>query len=406
MPPGKEASAGSDQRTLIRNARQLLTLHGASGSRCGSAMSELRMIPNGALLINKGVIEEAGPARRIENLAAARHAREIDASGRIVMPAFCDPDMSLVAPPPIARRDSGNPDDGAAIRVTSKRNIQIRAAAVAVERARYGCITAGSTTACARDLKNTIKVLRVQKALQLKPLRIRSIYSYFPVPAEDLTQKWLPAIRKDKLAAVVDLTLEGSAIPRDAAVLASGAGLALRIRSHRQMAPAALLLALSGGAISVVAPPDGLTAFTATLAKIGCVRVVPAFGTLEDELGAAENIRTAIDGGAAVALTSGRGPMNVSSSNVQFLLYLAVAHLGMSAEEAITATTYNAACSLRMSHVTGSLEPGKWADLTIMDVADYRDLPRRAGHHDVNLVMRAGQVVSRRNGVSGVENHM
>src|ERR1700678_4563241 len=128
MPPGKEAPAGSDQRTLIRNARQLLTLHGASGSRCGPAMSELRIIPNGALLINKGVIEEAGPARRIENLATARNAREIDAAGRIVMPAFCDPDMSLVAPPPIARRDSGNPDDGAAIRVTSKRNIQIRAA--------------------------------------------------------------------------------------------------------------------------------------------------------------------------------------------------------------------------------------------------------------------------------------
>ena len=403
MPPGKEASAGSDQRTLIRNARQLLTLYGASGPRCGPAMSELRIIPNGALLIHKGVIEEAGPARRIENLATARHAREIDAAGRIVMPAFCDPDMTLVVPPPIAREDSENPDDGAAIRVISKRNIEIRAAAAAAERSRYGCITAGSNTACARDLKNTIKVLRAQKALQLKPLRIRSIYSYCPVPAEELTQKWLPAIRKDKLAAVIDLALEGSVPPRDAAILASGSGLALRIRSHHRLEPAALLLALSGGAISIVAPPDALTAFTGTLAKIGCVRVVPAFDTLDDEEGGAANIRAAIDGGAAVALTPGRGLLNVSSSNMQFLLYLAVAHLGMSAEEAITATTYNAACSLRMSHVTGSLEPGKWADAIIMDVADYRDLPRRAGHHDVNMVMRAGQIVSRRNGLTGVE---
>ncbi len=83
---------------------------------------------------------------------------------------------------------------------------------------------------------------------------------------------------------------------------------------------------------------------------------------------------------------------------MQFLLYLAVRHLDMTPEEAIVATTYNAACSLRMSHVTGSLEPGKSADLIMMEVPDYRDLPRRAGHHDVTLVMRAGVIVSRRAG--------
>jgi imidazolonepropionase len=48
-----------------------------------------------------------------------------------------------------------------------------------------------------------------------------------------------------------------------------------------------------------------------------------------------------------------------------------------------------------MSHVNGSLEPGKQADLILMDVPDYRELPRRAGHHDVHLVMRAGRVVYR-----------
>ncbi len=48
-----------------------------------------------------------------------------------------------------------------------------------------------------------------------------------------------------------------------------------------------------------------------------------------------------------------------------------------------------------MSHVTGSLEPGKQADLIIMDVPDYRELPRRAGHHDAHVVMRAGKVVYR-----------
>jgi imidazolonepropionase len=80
---------------------------------------------------------------------------------------------------------------------------------------------------------------------------------------------------------------------------------------------------------------------------------------------------------------------------MQHLLHLAVHRLGLTPEEAITATTWNPACSLRLSRVTGSLEPGKSADLLLMEVSDYRELARRAGHHDVSLVMRAGQIVLR-----------
>ena len=56
---------------------------------------------------------------------------------------------------------------------------------------------------------------------------------------------------------------------------------------------------------------------------------------------------------------------------------------------------WNPACSLRLSQATGSLEPGKSADLLIMEAGDYRDLPRRAGHHDVSLVMRRGRTILR-----------
>ena len=99
---------------------------------------------------------------------------------------------------------------------------------------------------------------------------------------------------------------------------------------------------------------------------------------------------------AAVALASlNYGTTDAASCNMQFLLHLAVYRLGLTVEEAITASTWNGACSLWLSHVTGSLEPGKAADLLVFDVADYRDLPRRAGHHDLALAARAGQVVFR-----------
>ena len=168
-------------------------------------MSELEIIPNGALLIHNGLIEEAGPTRRVENLALARDAREIDASGRIIMPAFVDPDIALIVPPPVFRQHGESAEEGFSIRVTSRRNIEIRGGMAGVERLRYGCVTAGSNTSCAIDLKNTLKVLRAHKALQMKPLRIRAVFSWHPVPLEELTSRWLPAIRKDKLAGVIDL---------------------------------------------------------------------------------------------------------------------------------------------------------------------------------------------------------
>src|ERR1700686_5153761 len=76
--------------TLVRGARQLLTLHGPSGPRRGADLRNLGLIQDGAILIVDGVIREVGSSRRVENLALARQAHEIDATGRVVMPGFVD----------------------------------------------------------------------------------------------------------------------------------------------------------------------------------------------------------------------------------------------------------------------------------------------------------------------------
>ena len=106
--------------------------------------------------------------------------------------------------------------------------------------------------------------------------------------------------------------------------------------------------------------------------------------------------REAIADGVPIALASGYAHEGAASLNPQFVLYMACQNLGMNAEEAIVAATYNAACSLRLSHVTGSLVPGKSADMCLMDVDNYHELARRAGHHDVAMVIRAGRIVYRR----------
>jgi imidazolonepropionase len=408
--PGSDVEA-NEQWTLVRNARQLLTLQGTRGPRRGRAMADLGIVPHGAILIRNGLIEDIGPARRVENLAGAKRAHEIDATGKVVMPAFVDADMALVVPAPLERSDGSGPMyDSHVLRVMSRQRVQTRAADVATERARYGCLTVGARTPGATDLKNIGKVLRTHRALQGKPLRIRSIFcpqipqgaEKFPVSMlELLTLKWLPSIRNKRLCSILEIDVGGPLAMLDRpmlriiAIAAEELGYAIRLRSAKPLEAMYLELALAMGAIAIVAPNDDLPAFAEALAANGCVRVIPASEGFDNPAMAALELRKSIDEGAAIAIASSYRTTGASSFNMQFLLHLAVYHLGMKPEEAITATTWNPACSLRLSHVTGSLEPGKDADLLLMDVPDYRDLPRRAGHHDVSLVVKRGKAVFR-----------
>ena len=163
-------------------------------------MQELQIVNDGALLIRNGIIEESGPTQRIENLQKAKGAREIDALGKIVMPAFVDPDAVLVAPPSQISRTSGEARVPP-LKVLSKRRLEAVAVAAAAAWARCGTLVVGAHSGYAIDLRETSKVLRIHQGLQGRPLRIRSIFSPRNSPgAEVLIDKWLPTIRKRNLA--------------------------------------------------------------------------------------------------------------------------------------------------------------------------------------------------------------
>ena len=71
--------------------------------------------------------------------------------------------------------------------------------------------------------------------------------------------------------------------------------------------------------------------------------------------------------------------------------------LGLTVEEAFTAATINAAHAAGCGHVTGSLEFGKQADLLILNVSDYREVPRQFGINNVEMAIRHGSIVLNRN---------
>jgi imidazolonepropionase len=77
---------------------------------------------------------------------------------------------------------------------------------------------------------------------------------------------------------------------------------------------------------------------------------------------------------------------------MQFVVALACRMLRLTPAQAIAAATINAAAAIGRQDRIGSLEPGKQADLILLDVPDYRHLGYRFGTNLVSLVVKNGQV--------------
>ena len=77
---------------------------------------------------------------------------------------------------------------------------------------------------------------------------------------------------------------------------------------------------------------------------------------------------------------------------MQLVLALARHHNGLLAAQAIVAGTINAAHAIGRAAEVGSLEPGKIADLVVLDVPSYRHLGYRIGGNAVVEVVRRGRV--------------
>jgi imidazolonepropionase len=116
-------------------------------------MRELAIIPDGALLLRDGLIQEVGPTRRLESLAASRGADVIDATGKVVMPGLVDGHTHLLFPLPQSGDASPNAEidiDHAARTVVSAtaQRMAGRARPWLQAMARHGTTTLEAKTGC------------------------------------------------------------------------------------------------------------------------------------------------------------------------------------------------------------------------------------------------------------------
>ena len=410
---------------LVRGARQLLTLRGPSGPRRGWALRELGIIQDGALLIHGGMIISVGPSRRVENLSEARSAREIDATGRVVMPGFVDSHTHLVSGPPRLAEQQARPEGSGAqaptagaLRAVAASRLLLEARRRLATLIRHGTTALEAKSGAGGDETRELKILRVLAALNQRPLDVApTCLAGHLIPLEYrgkpddyvgwMCEHLLPKVRRRRLARFVDVVCAPGSLTTAQArrCLETARGLGFRLKVHAGQEPGeeGARLAVELGAVSAdhldCATADDVTVLAAspTVATLLPGEVCRPPGDRRPPA------RALIDAGAAVALATGFTPGAASTASMQMVVALACSHLGMTPAEALATATVNGAHALAVADRVGTLEVGKQADLLILDVPDYREIPYHFGGNLVAMTLKRGEVLYRQGEVKWPE---
>jgi imidazolonepropionase len=408
---------------LLRGARQLLTLQGSADVRRGAALGDLSIIPDGALLIRDGIIIEVGMSRRVENLAAARNAKVIDATGRVVMPAFVDSGMSLVfshhaeeknderlragLPHTSASQRADILDAVRALKLVSKKRLILPATSICDGLPRLGTGTAAAISGFGLHETGELKILRSLGTLGTSQLEIVPVLfganavPYGTTAAKFIDDVLLPLTRtvaRRKLASIAAVRFGPCAFEMESSCDYVAAirnfGLRSSIFSQQFETDRSVELAIQEDAISLVHQEHMRIRDCELLARCRTVAVLTPAATIHMGLTRFAPARELIDNGAAVALATGFNPDQCPTYSMQFTIAMACRYLRMSAAEAIVASTINAAHAIGRSNTIGTLECGKQADILILNARDYREVPMAPGLNLVQSMIKAGRAIA------------
>ena len=106
-------------------------------------------------------------------------------------------------------------------------------------------------------------------------------------------------------------------------------------------------------------------------------------------------VRALIDAGVPVAVATDCNPGSSHTESMACIIALACLGAGLSTEEALVAATLNAAAALGRADRLGTVEPGKQADLVVLDAPSPAHLVYHFGVNLVRHVVKAGRAVVR-----------
>ncbi|MBN1780075.1 imidazolonepropionase [bacterium] len=403
---------------LIVNASELLTLAGPDRPRSGAEMRDNGAVAGGALAADGGVVVEAGETAVLTRKYCGR--KILDAEGRLVMPGFIDPHTHLVfagsRENEMVMRQTGltyldilNRGGGIHATVAATRKTEFdELMALSRRRIRqmfdHGTTAVEIKTGYGLDEETEGRLLRVINALKQEgPLDVISTFlGAHTVPSATNRNAYVDWIIHKALERFKDqaefcdvfceegaFTLEES---RKILETAAAAGYKLKIHAGQFHDLGAAGMAASLDAVSAEHLDRISPAQLDLMRSHGTVAILLPGASFFLNSQSHADFKMISDHGVPVALATDFNPGSCPCFSMQMMIALAVRKLGMTAEEAVTASTFNAAWAVDRGKQLGSLEPGKQADLILLDVQNAAQIPYYFGTNLVRTVVKRGEV--------------
>lgn len=414
---------------LIKNIKKLVQVETKPVLlRAGKDMQTVKCIDNAFLLTDGDKIVDFGKMSKLteEVLAQCKHkVQEIDATGRMVFPSFCDSHTHIVykgsreieyndkikglSYEEIAKRGGGILNSVKKLRKASEDELFDEAWERLEEIISFGTGAVEIKSGYGLSTKDELKSLRVIRRLKEKsPLTIRATFlGAHGVPEEykgrqgeyvDLIiNEMIPMVAAEDLADYIDVFCDrGFFTPEETErILMQGIKYGMRPKIHANE------LANSGG-IQVGVKYNSLS--VDHLEHTGPKEIECLLGseTMPTFLpGAAFFLnmvygpaRQMIDAGLPVALASDYNPGSSPSGNMQFILSMGCVNYRMTCEESINATTLNTAYAMGISQTHGSIAKGKVANFYITKpIPTIEFMPYSFGSNKVEQVFLNGKKV-------------
>ncbi|MCS6933987.1 MAG: imidazolonepropionase [Chitinophagales bacterium] len=377
----------------------------------GASMRNLPCLQNAYLLIENGRIKSFGDMSQ----APDRAEEMLDASGRIVLPAWCDSHTHLVFAgsreqeftdrlrgltyEQIAARGGGILNSAAKLNATPQEKLLEDALLRLEEIQSFGTGAVEIKSGYGLTTDGELKMLRVIKRLkELSPLTIKATFlGAHAYPAEYknnhraylnlLINEMLPRIAAEGLADFMDVFCEQNyfSVEEMEQLLEAGTryGLQGKVHVNQFSILRGVQAAVKHGCRSVdhleLLSDEDVSSLqqcdTMPVALPGCsfflgIPYTPA--------------RRLIDSGLPMALASDFNPGSAPSGNMNFVNALACIQMKLLPEEALNASTINGAYAMNVHDTLGSVTPGKIANLIITKPAqNIAELPYYFGRNPV-----------------------
>lgn len=411
-------------QTLIINIKELLQVRESSIEKVsGQNMAVLPSIKNAYLLIKDDTIVAFG---LMENCPKINADKTINASGRIVLPTWCDSHSHIVYAgnreqefvdringltyEQIANRGGGILNSAKKLNETSEEEIYNQSKKRLEEVMQQGTGAIEIKSGYGLSVKGEIKMLRVIKKLSENyPITIKATFlgaHAFPTEFKGnhaayvdlIINEMLPKIADENLADYIDAFCEKGyfSVEETERIMEAGQKYGLRSKIHvnqftsvNGIAACVKHNALSVDHLEIVTDEDIeilKNSETMPVALPGCsffisIPYTPA--------------RKMILAGLPLALASDFNPGTSPSGNMNFVIATACIKMQMTPEEAINAATVNGAYAMGISSTHGSITVGKKANVIITkNLNSFYELLYAFGTNQIEQVILNGQLVS------------